>query len=573
MQQLAEGPCCALTWNASGPDYFLAIQVATTRDEALARSRATYAAARESGFERLHDEHVAAWAGFWAASAVYLPEADKETLWYYGLYLLASASRRGCFPPGLQGLWAMDGVLPPWRGDYHADMNVQETFWPAGASGHLELLDTWVDHMAVCLPRAREFTRRFFGTAGTFWPCSFLPEYTIVPSWGPVQFAWSNTGWLAWLVWLRWRYSLDTEWLRETGYALVAECFEFYRANLERGADGLLHVPLSSSPEFRENGAAAWGPDPNVDLALIRRTCDWLLEMEAALGGEEYGAAAREVREHLAPYAFVEGEVPGPAGLRGERVLALWPGQPLTESHRHPSHLMAIHPAMDLTVEGDEEQRRIIADSLTQFLELGQYRWAGHTYAQWISFAACLGRAGMAADALGELARHWLGPNGLHFNNDYTHSGRSYFSHPPGVSGPFTMEANCGLSMGLCDMLLQGWNDRLRVFPAVPDRWRDVVFRDLVAEGAFRVSAARLDGRTAWVRLTATVDRPLRLRDPFEGEPITIDGAELVREGEDYVGALEAGQQVILAREGVTVSLEEAVARVRASDTGVLGLR
>jgi|GEM_PF-3793399 len=50
------------------------------------------------------------------------------------------------------------------------------------------------------------------------------------------------------------------------------------------------------------------------------------------------------------------------------------------------------------------------------------------------------------------------------------------------------------------EMLLQSWSptpgkldsEVVRVFPAVPDAWRDVEFNDLRAEGGYRVSATRL---------------------------------------------------------------------------------
>ena len=57
----------------------------------------------------------------------------------------------------------------------------------------------------------------------------------------------------------------------------------------------------------------------------------------------------------------------------------------------------------------------------------------------------------------------------------------------------------------------------MRIFPAVSDRWRDASFADLRAEGGFKVSAKREDGRTTWVSITATVDQTLRLRNPFAG--------------------------------------------------------
>ena len=449
--------------------------------------------------------------------------------------------------------------MPPWRGDYHADMNVQETFWPALASGHLDLLDSWVDLMRQALPAAREFTRGFFGTEGAFWLCCTLPRYTQVPCWHTVQFAWSHSGWLMWLVWLRWRHSMDRDWLHETGYPLMAETFRFFRANLEREVDGFLHVPLSSSPEYRENKPAAWCKDPNIDLALIRRTCDWVVEMEEALGLQDLAPSACEVRAALAPYSLDE------AGA-----LCLWPGKPLDESHRHPSHLMAIHPAMDLTIADGEESRRIIDASLAHFFSLGQYRWAGHTYAQLAGMGAVAGRAELAYDCVHQFAEYWIGPNGLHFNRDLRRTGVTLFQ---GDDMPFTLEANCGIAAGISDMLLQGWRDIVHVFPAVPAHWRDVAFRDLLTEGAFHVSAARHDGRTLWVKVRAGVACALRLRNPFGDAPFVASGAHVRRDGDLLLADLGAGQTLTLCLEGETPDLSASIARVRNSDTSRLGLR
>ena len=559
VQKIPEGTCYAVLWNLSGPEIFLVVESGVSPEEARTRARATWQRAADAGFERLYEEHTEGWRAFWAGSAVYLPERRMEFLWYYGLYLLASSTRRGSIPPGLQGVWPMDGVLPPWRGDYHADMNVQEIFWPACASGHLDLLDSWCDLMRDCLEPAQAFTRRFFGTEGTFWTCAFLPRYTWVPGWHTVQFAWSHSGWLGWMLWLRWRYSMDLDWLAETGYPLLAEIFRFYRANLAKEEDGHLHVPVSTSPEYRENSPAAWCKDPNMDLALIRRCCDWVEEMEAALGRDDLSASAQEVRENLVPYHLTDGQV-----------LCLWADKPLDESHRHPSHLMAIHPAMDLTVDDGEDVRRIVDASLEQYFSLGQYHWAGHTYAQMASFAAVVDRPEFAYDCLLHFAEYWMGPNGLHFNRDLRMTGITLYR---AESGPFTMEANCGVAAGIGDMLVQGWHDLVRVFPAVPAHWRDVAFRDLLTEGAFRVSAVRRDGRTVWVKVRAGVERTLRLRDPFGSEPMEVSGGTVSREGEVLSTDLERGQEIVLCRQGESMTFDEAVARTRTSDISRVGLR
>ena len=137
----------------------------------------------------------------------------------------------------------------------------------------------------------------------------------------------------------------------------------------------------------------------------------------------------------------------------------------------------------------------------------------------------------------------------------------------------FTMEANCAASAGVSDMLVQGWRDVVRIFPAIPDHWRDAAFRDLLTEGAFRVSAVRRGGRTIWVRIIAGVARTLRLRTPFGEAEIEIEGAALRREGSDLVGQLGKGQEVLVHLKGESVEFERAARQARQGDTARIGLR
>ncbi len=571
-QTLPGGLCYAVAWNDAGDDRFIAVETADTAAAAADKAAGALAAALRAGFDKLYREHTLAWREFWSASAVVLPEPAAEFYWYYGVYLLASSARRGHMPPGLQGVWAMDGVLPPWRGDYHNDLNVQETFWPAGASGHLDLLDCWCDYMVERLPAVLQYTRRFFATEGAFWPCVMFgkaPPGGTGSVWYALNFSWSHGLWLGWLVWLRWRYSLDKDWLRRTGYPLLAEMFKFVRANLQAESDGYLHVPFSASPEyFGHDAAKAFCKDPNIDLALIRKCCDWIVEVEAALGTAELTGHARNIREKLAPYALSE-----------KQELCLWPGKLLDESHRHPSQLMAIHPAMDLTVEGDEQTRAIIAASINQFLGLGQYQWAGHTYAQMISMAAVLGCPGWAYESLRQFMEHWTMPNGLHVNSDWRATGSSAFAPLLGQNkgrerarAPFTMESNNAVSAGIGDMLVQGWGGKLRVFPAVPHHWRDVACFDLRSEGGWKVSAVRRRGQTVWVRVAAGVGGRLALADPFDGARLAGRSRGIMfRRGVYYVN-LRAGESVVFRRRDYIFDARRAVADVRSSGAALLGL-
>ena len=122
-------------------------------------------------------------------------------------------------------------------------------------------------------------------------------------------------------------------------------------------------------------------------------------------------------------------------------------------------------------------------------------------------------------------------------------------------------------------MLLQGWGDVVRVFPAVPAHWRDLAFRDLLCEGAFRVSAVRSAGLTQWVRVKAGVTRLLRLRDPFDGAEFASRGPALRRAGRDLLADLRRGQSVTLWRPGLAVSLAAALRRPAEGERAWLGLR
>ncbi len=258
----------------------------------------------------------------------------------------------------------------------------------------------------------------------------------------------------------------------------------------------------------------------------------------------ELTESARQVHANLMHYH-----------LTAKKELCLWQDHPLDESHRHPSHLMAIHPAMDLTIEGDAESREIIEASVKQYYALGQYQWAGHTYAQMMSMMAVIGHAEKAYDALRIFSEQWIGPNGLHRVGDMRETGHTFFS---GYEAPFCMEANGGISAGISDMLVQGWGDVIRVFPALPLRWRDVAYRDLHTEGVFRVSAIRRAGRTVWVRIAAGTDRELILLDPFAGAAVQVDGpanVDVRLEGNRWSATLTKGQTITWIAEGMSVDL------------------
>jgi alpha-L-fucosidase 2 len=68
-------------------------------------------------------------------------------------------------------------------------------------------------------------------------------------------------------------------------------------------------------------------------------------------------------------------------------------------------------------------------------------------------------------------------------------------------------------------MLLQSWGNRIRVFPALPENWKDVAFHDFRAEGAFLISASRKNGTTLFVRIKSLAGEPCVICPALDGIP------------------------------------------------------
>jgi alpha-L-fucosidase 2 len=202
---------------------------------------------------------------------------------------------------------------------------------------------------------------------------------------------------------------------------------------------------------------------------------------------------------------------------------------------------MAIHPLGTLHIESNEKNRSVIEMSLDRIRKLGTRLWCGYSFS-W--FSGMLARCGQSEDALKYLelyVRAFILRNGFHVNGDQTRSGLSAFTYRP-----FTLEGDFLAMQAVHEMLLQSWGETIRVFPAVSERWRDASFERLRAEGGLKVSARRRDGRTTWVRVEATVDTALSLRDPFGGKRFASNKNNYRVDGNNILSTLKAGDAIEL---------------------------
>ncbi|MHA1733220.1 MAG: glycosyl hydrolase family 95 catalytic domain-containing protein [Promethearchaeota archaeon] len=481
-------------------------------------SRGAFASFLEGGYAGLFGEHAAWWREFWGKSFVSVPDNVVENLFYVELYKLACNSREGKYPCTLQGVWTTDGKMPPWAGDYHLDMNVQESYWPIYSTNHLELGEPLYRVFHGHLPKFRERCRAFFGFEGAWTRCSLSLGGNCLNGYYTSEFWPGNGAWLAHLFWWHWRYSMDEEFLENRAFPFLEQCFLLYYNLLEENEFGEYTIPLSNAPEYNENLPEAWGKNPNCDLQLLRWLCAAIRESLEVLGpgvagDRELGEKVRDVVEKLVDY---------PVSFEGG--LEVMEGVPLAFSHRHHSHLMGVYPLgviarddADLARgrEKDGESEFLLSRSLNHVQEVGTWQWTGWSF-PWMS--AILSRAEVPFLAYWYLKEYfkYTRENTMHVNG-------SSYSNPEGVHlgshftyDPMTLEAGFCAAAAVAEMLLQSHGGLLRLFPATPASWQDATFHHLRAEGAFLVSAKLVGGHLACAEISSERGGTLRVRNDFK---------------------------------------------------------
>jgi alpha-L-fucosidase 2 len=514
-QECADGFSYAVCagWKRAGDMTLVAVTVATRAEgkSPLAVAQARVRAALKQGYDKLAAPHTAWWARFWQRSSLSIPEPRILQQYCLVRYFYGAASRRGAPPMPLQGVWSADaGALPPWKGDYHNDLNTQMTYIAYRTSGDFDEGACFLDYLWNLLPTFRKFAREFYDAPGAAVPGVMSLAGQPLGGWGQYSLSPTMGAWNAHLFYLHWRHTGDRAFLRDRAYPFCREIGVCLRALLKPGGDGLLRLPLSSSPEIFDNTRRAFlKPNSNYDLASMKMLFLALAEMATATGDANASADWAATAKQL-----------GGFHTKPDGTLLLDESTPLPGSHRHLSNIIPIYPFNLITTDGGQREQQIIAASLADWDKAGTRAWCGYSF----SWMACLrARVGDAEAALRNLdifTRAFTLRNGFHANGDQTGSGFSDFTYRP-----FTLEGNFLAMEAVHEMLLQSWSAEpgsgsagvIRLFPAAPWRWHTASFEDLRAEDGHKVSARRENNATTWFRIVAGHDGLIRIRDNFGG--------------------------------------------------------
>lgn len=424
----------------------------------------------------------------------------------YGRYMQIASSRpNSVLCSNLQGIWNDNlACHMAWTCDYHLDININQNYWSPNKANLAECNEPMFKYVALLAKYGAETASKLYG-------CNGWCAHTVTNPWGYTanggDISWGLNvtagAWLATELWSHYLYTLDENFLRETGYPLLKSCAEFFVDYMvEDPATGYLVTGPSISPE---NGYKLINGDgshysaammPTIDRFIVERIYQACIDGSKALGVDKKFRQRLEKDIKRLPPVEV-----GTDGLVKE--WAMYDAERSDPSHRHSSHLVGLYPFGMITETKTPELYEAARRSLAKQTSAPNWEDTEWSTGNMICFYSFLKD--------GDKAHGWL-------QNLFKTFTRENFMtvSPKGVAGApediFSFDATEASVAGICDMLLQSHDGYVELLPALPSAWPEGSVKGICAQGALTADIDWKDGKPVAAAIRAAKNHNLNLK-------------------------------------------------------------
>lgn len=423
----------------------------------------------------------------------------------YGRYLTIASSRENSpLPIALQGFFNDNKACNMgWTNDYHLDINTEQNYWAANVGNLAECnapLFTYIKDLAHHGAKTAEVVYGCKGwtahTTANVW--GYTPASSTI-IWGLFPMAGS---WIASHLWTQYEFTQDKQYLAETAYPLLKGNAQFILDFLAKDPkSGYLMTGPSISPEnwFRTAGGEEM-------VASMMPACDRELAYEILSNCVQASEILNTDREFADSLRTAIAQLP-PIQLRANGAIREWfeDFEEAHPNHRHTSHLLALYPFSQITLEKTPELAEAARKTIENRLSAENWEDTEWSRANMICMYARLKDAQEAYKSVqllqGKLSRE----------NLMTVS-------PGGIAGAegdiYSFDGNPAGTAGMAEMLVQNHEGHVEFLPCLPVEWKDGSFKGLCLKGGAEATAEWTNAVINKASLKATVDQVLKVKVP-----------------------------------------------------------